>query len=110
MHSPDYDGSEPAEPAYMSAGIPDAALMAQWVAAALAAHPAVLSALAQQTIAAFEATPAGSADEATLGLLSDCLHAALEGEEDQGWNTYASLEDEPARTSDAEDRYNRGGW
>src|SRR5690606_18357755 len=66
------------DPPYTPAGTPDADLLARWLAAALAPHPAVLSALAQRAISEYEAAPTGSALEATLGLLSDVLHAQLE--------------------------------
>lgn len=134
-HQPDIDGSEPDAP-YLSAGIPSAELLARWVADALISHPGALSSLAHQAITAFEDAPADSAEEASLGLLSDLLHDALAGELEEpepeacdicgavgqgftlyvdsagiGHNVCAACDDEPVPPSDdAEDRHNRGGW
>lgn len=98
-HQPDLDGSEPDDPPYVSAGVPSAELLAGWLADHLEMHKTVtLSSLAQAAINDAETASPGTNLEATLFLLSDYLHRRLEGD------------DEPTRTNDAEDRYNRGGW
>lgn len=81
-------GHEPDDPDYVSAGLPDAATMARWLADVL--EPAALSALAAHAINSFEEAEAGSDIEATLQLLSDTLHEKLAN----GGDGYPAMLDE----------------